>query len=295
MYKDIKDRIKDISSQIASNYEKEALFRKKEGKHLPNRRIIIDIIKDLKKIMFPGYFDDEDVTRILPDYAVGHSLSHIYEKLKEQVQVALLYEEDNANVSEVTKRAEAITITFCEKIPYLQNLLIKDIEAAYNGDPAANSKEEIIFSYPCLFAIYIYRLAHELYVQKVPLLPRIMTEYAHSKTGMDINAGARIGEYFFIDHGTGVVIGETTIIGNNVKLYQGVTLGALSTRDVDALKGSKRHPTIEDNVTIYSGASILGGNTIIGHDSVIGGNSFIVSSVPANTKVSIKNPELNFR
>lgn len=295
MYKDIKDRIKDISSQIACNYEREELFRKKEGRHLPNRRVIIDIIKDLRKIMFPGYFDDEDVTRILPDYAVGHSLSHIYEKLKEQVEVALFYEEDNADANEVRKRAEAISINFCERIPDLQNLLIKDIEAAYDGDPAANSKEEIIFSYPCLFAIYIYRLAHELYVQKVPLLPRIMTEYAHSRTGMDINAGAQIGEYFFIDHGTGVVIGETTIIGNNVKLYQGVTLGALSTRDVEALKGAKRHPTIEDNVTIYSGASILGGKTIIGHDSVIGGNSFIVSSVPANTKVSIKNPELNFK
>ena len=174
-------------------------------------------------------------------------------------------------------------------------MLLKDIQAGFDGDPAAKSKEEIIFSYPGLFAIYVYRVAHELYKMDVPFVPRIMTEYAHGKTGIDINAGAQIGEYFFIDHGTGIVIGETTNIGNNVKLYQGVTLGALSTRSGQLLANVKRHPTIEDNVTIYSGATILGGKTVIGADSVIGGNVFITESVPAGAKVTLKNPELDFR
>ena len=174
-------------------------------------------------------------------------------------------------------------------------MLLKDVQAGFDGDPAAKSKEEIIFCYPGFFAIYVYRLAHELYVQNVPFIPRIMTEYAHGKTGIDINSGAEIGEYFFIDHGTGVVIGETTVIGNNVKLYQGVTLGALSTRSGQQLREVKRHPTIEDNVTIYSGATILGGETVIGESAVIGGNAFITQSIPANTKVSIKNPELKMK
>ena len=166
------------------------------------------------------------------------------------------------------------------------------MQAGFDGDPAAKSKEEIIFSYPGVFAIYVYRLAHILYQNKVPFIPRIMTEYAHGKTGIDINPGAEIGEYFFIDHGTGVVIGETTEIGNNVKLYQGVTLGALSTRQGQQLANVKRHPTIRDNVTIYSNSSVLGGETVIGENTIIGGNTFITESIPANTKVSAKSPEL---
>ncbi len=169
------------------------------------------------------------------------------------------------------------------------------MEAAYNGDPAAKTRQEIIFCYPGLLAIFVYRIAHELYKMEVPLIPRIMSEYAHSHTGIDINPGAQIGEYFFIDHGTGVVIGETTIIGNNVKIYQGVTLGALSTRSGQLLRDIKRHPTIEDNVTIYSSASILGGDTVIGQGSVIGGNAFITDSVPPGTRVSVKSPELEFK
>ena len=174
---------------------------------------------------------------------------------------------------------------------YLQRLP-KDVQAGFDGDPAAKSKEEIISSYPGLFAIYVYRLAHILYKEEVPYIPRIMTEYAHSKTGIDINPGATIGDYFFIDHGTGVVIGETTEIGCNVKLYQGVTLGALSTRQGQQLANVKRHPTIRDNVTIYSNASVLGGETVIGENTIIGGNTFITESIPANTKVSAKSPEL---
>ncbi len=171
-------------------------------------------------------------------------------------------------------------------------MLLKDVQAGFDGDPAAKSKEEIIFSYPGFLAIYVYRLAHILYLEEVPFIPRIMTEYAHDHTGIDINPGATIGEYFFIDHGTGVVIGETTTIGNNVKLYQGVTLGALSTRKGQQLSGVKRHPTIEDNVTIYSNSSVLGGETVIGENTIIGGNTFITESIPANSKVSAKSPEL---
>ena len=174
----------------------------------------------------------------------------------------------------------------------VQEMLLKDVQAGFDGDPAAKSREEIIFSYPGFLAIYVYRLAHILYLEEVPFIPRIMTEYAHDHTGIDINPGATIGEYFFIDHGTGVVIGETTTIGNNVKLYQGVTLGALSTRKGQQLSGVKRHPTIEDNVTIYSNSSVLGGETVIGENTIIGGNTFITESIPANSKVSAKSPEL---
>ena len=174
-------------------------------------------------------------------------------------------------------------------------MLLTDVQAAFDGDPAAQSKEEIIFSYPGFFAIFVYRIAHELYTQNVPLIPRIMTEYAHSGTGVDINAGATIGEYFFIDHATGVVIGETTVIGNHVKIYQGVTLGALSTRAGQKLASVKRHPTIEDNVTIYSNASVLGGETIVGEDTVIAGGAFVTESIPAHSRVSLASLKVNVR
>jgi len=174
-------------------------------------------------------------------------------------------------------------------------MLMKDVQAGFDGDPAAKSREEVVFSYPGLFAIFVYRIAHEFYVQNVPFLPRIMTEYAHSRTGIDINSGAVIGEYFFIDHGTGVVIGETTEIGDYVKLYQGVTLGALSTRSGQKLAGKKRHPTIEDHVTVYSGASILGGETVIGEGVIVSGGAFVTKSVPPYTKVIVKNPELQIK
>lgn len=176
-----------------------------------------------------------------------------------------------------------------EQLPEIQRLLLTDVQAGFDGDPAAKSKEEIIFSYPGLFAIYVYRLAHVLYKEEIPFIPRVMSEYAHGRTGIDINPGATIGEYFFIDHGTGVVVGETTEIGNNVKLYQGVTLGALSTRKGQQLANVKRHPTIRDNVTIYSNSTVLGGETVVGENTIIGGNTFITESIPANTKVSAKS------
>ncbi len=293
---DAKAIITAAVEKMADVYKNEKLFATKEGLHLPNRDEIINIINDLRRIIFPGYFGDENIATTVPDYFIGDSLSNIYERLKKQVESALIYQEGCCKKrEEVQEKAMRICGDFIEQIPNIQTMLLKDVAAGFDGDPAAKSKEEIIFSYPGLFAIYVYRIAHVLYVENVPFIPRIMTEYAHSQTGIDINSGATIGEYFFIDHGTGVVIGETTTIGNNVKLYQGVTLGALSTRSGQQLSGVKRHPTIGNNVTIYSGASILGGETVIGEDSVIGGNAFITSSVPPCTKVSVKTPELSFK
>ena len=184
---------------------------------------------------------------------------------------------------------------FFRQIPKVRAMVQTDLEAAYEGDPAATGMAEIIFAYPGLFAITVYRLAHVLYTLQVPMLPRIMSEHAHSITGIDIHPGATIGKNFFIDHGTGIVIGETTVIGDNVKIYQGVTLGALSTRGGQSLRGKRRHPTIENNVTIYAGASVLGGDTVIGHSSVIGSNAFLTHSIPPCTTVSIKNQELQMK
>lgn len=198
-----------------------------------------------------------------------------------------------ANVHAALELAK--TLQFISTLPIIKGRLETDVEAVFNGDPAAYSKAEIIISYPGVYAAMVYRAAHELYLLSVPLIPRIMSEHAHSVTGIDIHPGAAIGKYFFMDHGTGIVIGETTIIGDHVKLYQGVTLGALSTKGGQKLKNVKRHPTISDNVTIYSGASILGGETIVGEGVVVGGNAFVVSSVPENTRVSVKNPELQFK
>ena len=264
-----------------------------ESIHLPNRGTIIGIIKDLRRVVFPGYFGDENISSTMPGYFLGNMLTHIYEEMRTQIEIAFLYDDKGTSSrEEITEKARDICERFISRLPYIQKMLLMDVQAGFDGDPAAKSKEDIIFSYPGLFAIYVYRIAHELYVQNVPFIPRIMTEYAHGKTGIDINSGANIGRYFFIDHGTGIVIGETTEIGDYVKLYQGVTLGALSTRKGQQLSGKKRHPTIGDHVTIYANSTILGGETVIGCDSIIGGNSFITESVPAHTRVSIKSPEL---
>lgn len=262
---------------------------------MPGRDCIIHIMLRLRQIMFPGYFDDEYLGRTVPEYFVGHNILKLYDDLLCQLKSAFIQVlQDDAEEGDIAKECEEICTKFFASLGNIQNMLLKDMEAAYNGDPAAKTKQEMIFCYPGLLAVFVYRIAHELYKMNVPLIPRIMSEYAHSHTGIDINPGAEIGEYFFIDHGTGVVIGETTIIGNNVKIYQGVTLGALSTRSGQLLRDIKRHPTIEDNVTIYSSASILGGETVIGKGSVIGGNAFITESVPPGTRVSVKNPELKF-
>ena len=301
MNQNTKTTIEKVVEEISENYDNEPLFSTKAGKNMPERKEIIDALKELRLVMFPGYFGEQDATRCLPKYFVGDRLLTIYHMFFEQIACAFAYEESEVHAAEIAgvpdeenqRKAERVCSEFFEQLPRIQKLLLKDVQAGYDGDPAAQSKEEIIFSYPGLFAIFVYRIAHELYIRQVPFIPRIMTEYAHAKTGIDINSGAQIGESFFIDHGTGIVIGETTIIGDHVKLYQGVTLGGLSTRGGQKLSGKKRHPTIENNVTIYAGATILGGETVIGENSVVGGNTFITGSIPANSKVSFHIPEMD--
>ena len=290
----IRETIQDVVANITETCMNEDVYvTDEESIHLPNRGTIIGIIKDLRRVVFPGYFGDENISSTMPGYFLGNMLTHIYEEMRTQIEIAFLYDDKGASSrEEITEKARDICERFISRLPYIQKMLLMDVQAGFDGDPAAKSKEDIIFSYPGLFAIYVYRIAHELYVQNVPFIPRIMTEYAHGKTGIDINSGANIGRYFFIDHGTGIVIGETTEIGDYVKLYQGVSLGALSTRKGQLLSGKKRHPTIGDHVTIYANSTILGGETVIGCDSIIGGNSFITESVPAHTRVSIKSPEL---
>ncbi len=265
--------------------------------HQPDKDVIVDIVHKLLKIVYPGYFWDKSY-RI---YTANNNLSLLIEdvmyNLNKQIVIALRFrpEYEDADEKEIEEEAQQIAIAFFKRIPKIREYLETDLEAAYDGDPAAYYRDEIILSYPGQLATTINRIAHELYLLEVPLIPRIMTEYAHGRTGIDIHPGATIGKYFFIDHGTGIVIGESTIIGEHVKIYQGVTLGALSTRGGQRLKSVKRHPTIEDNVTIYSGASILGGETVIGKNAVIGSNAFITKSIQEGTRVSIKNQELQFK
>ena len=278
-----KESILKISKQLATNYETQNSLDPSLRSNLPDRQVVYSIIDDLHKITFPGYFGTE---RFLSGeaYAEGIMVS-LYEKMRAQIKIILGDK----------KKAEVLTVQFMEQIPTVQELLMKDVEAQLAGDPAASSKNEIILAYPGLYTIFVYRYAHILYQLEVPLLPRIMSEYAHGKTGIDINPGATIGEYFFIDHGTGIVIGETAIIGNGVKIYQGVTIGALSTRKGQALSGVKRHPTIEDNAIIYANATILGGNTVVGEGATVAGNTFVTESIPAGAKVSAMHPELHVK
>ena len=263
----------------------------------PNEDDIVKIIAQIQNMIFPGYYKNKNYRIYTVRNNLSMQLEDVLYNLSKQISIVLKYlpEYEEKDEKGLLCEAEQLSLQFLDKITKIRALIQTDLEAAFDGDPAAFNKPEIIFSYPGLYAIMVNRIAHELYLLGVPLIPRIMTEYAHSKTGIDIHPGATLGRYFFIDHGTGIVIGETTEIGDNVKIYQGVTLGALSTREGQKLHGKKRHPTIEDNVTIYSGASILGGNTVIGHDSVIGGNAFITTSIPSNTRVSIKNQELEYK
>ncbi|GAB4232775.1 MAG: serine acetyltransferase [Acidobacteriota bacterium] len=264
---------------------------------LPSEAKIIGILERLRAVLFPGFFGKEYVGHGSARYYVGELVYEIHELLTEEIFKAWQSCGDDAAAAEkCQERAEQAAVAFLRTIPRLRHLLALDAQAAYDGDPAANSVDEVIFSYPGMMAITVHRIAHELYRLDVPLIPRIMSEYAHRATGIDIHPGARIGERFFIDHGTGVVIGETTEIGNNVTLYQGVTLGALSFKEgADAMRKKKRHPTIEDNVVIYAGATILGGETVIGHDSVIGGNVWVINSIPPYSKVMLELPKLRIK
>lgn len=292
----LENEISKLTADILSDYEAGRDIDNINTFDQPKKDVIIEIINKLRNIIFPGFFKN-GTYRI---YTVRNNTTMLLEdvlfNLIRQISIVLRYKPEFENVDEadIFDEAERLAISFLAAVPKIREYVDTDVCAAFDGDPAAFNKDEIIFSYPGLFAVMVNRIAHELYLLNIPLIPRIMTEYAHSITGIDIHPGATIGKYFFIDHGTGIVIGETTVIGDNVKIYQGVTLGALSTRGGQKLKSKKRHPTIEDNVTIYSGASILGGETVVGKNVVVGGNAFITKSIPEGAKVSIKNQELRY-
>ena len=277
-----------VIGRLLADYEQERDIDRVVFYHSPDKEAVVDIIEKLRRIVFPGYFQQESSARNLPGL-IEEAMAALTR------QLALAFQSTRLPAGQAAERAQSVCLRFFEALPELRALLQMDLQASYDGDPAATGMAEIIFAYPGFFAITVYRLAHVLHTLEVPMLPRIMTEYAHSATGIDIHPGATIGKYFFIDHGTGIVVGETTVIGDNVKLYQGVTLGALSTRGGQSLRGCRRHPTIEDNVTIYAGASVLGGDTVIGRDSVIGSNAFITRSIAPCTTVTIKNQELQFK
>ena len=294
---DFENKIESLVNLIKDDYRQNRVIDKLDIFQQPSKGEIIKILNKLQSIMYPGYFRNN----VYKFYTIGNNMSMLLEdalfNLIKQTNLVLKqdmrYKEMPADKIEKISR-EKIMI-FMDKIPLIREYLNTDIEAAYLGDPAAYSKEEIIFSYPGLYAIFVNRIAHQLYKLDIPVIPRIMTEYAHGLTGIDIHPGASIGKYFFIDHGTGVVIGETTIIGDNVKMYQGVTLGALSTNGGQKLKNIKRHPTLGNNVTVYSGTSILGGDIVIGNNVVIGGNCFIISSVSEGSKVVMKPFEMIYK
>ena len=290
-------RVKTLVDILSQSYRDHAEIIKIDAENQLNRSVIIDILDRLRKLIFPGYFGKKHLSAGLVEYYAGDLLEGVVYDLTPEIAKALRHREDMeiAPNESIQKKAGDTAFTFLAKLPEIREYLADDVSAAFDGDPAASSRDEIISSYPGIYAIMVYRLAHALFELETPLIPRIMTEYAHSVTGIDIHPGAVIGRHFFIDHGTGIVIGETTIIGSHVKVYQGVTLGGLSTRGGQALKGTKRHPTIEDHVTIYSGASIFGGATVIGEGVVIGSNAFITKSVPEKTRVSVKDPELQFK
>ena len=285
----VKDILADFDGR--KNIDAVDIFNK------PDKREVQELVKNLFKIVYPGYFRDKSFKIYNPHNSYAVIIEDTFYHLNKQVFLALDFCKKRGTMTEDDRRKESYRIckAFFGRIPKIREYIESDLLAAYDGDPAAGCFEEIILAYPGLIASTVYRIAHELYVEQVPVLPRMMTELAHSKTGIDIHPGATIDKNFFIDHGTGIVIGETAIIGKNVKIYQGVTIGALSTRGGQKLSGKKRHPTICDNVTIYAGASILGGNTVIGENAVIGGNTFITSSINPDTIVSMKNLEMEYR
>lgn len=291
-------KIVELSQLLTENYRSDRVIDRALPFEQPDPAVIKQLVEKLFQLAYLGYYQEKP-----GPYRVIHRNSKIHLLLEDlaydlasQIELALRFHPDyeHADQQRIREQAEDLTCRFLEQIPRIRELLEMDLQAAFDGDPATGYKQEIILAYPGFYAITVSRFAHELFLLNIPLIPRMMTEQAHSRTGIDIHPGATIGKYFFIDHGTGVVIGETTLIGDYVKLYQGVTLGALSTSGGQSLRGCRRHPTIEDHVTIYSGASILGGETVIGRNSVIGSNVFITKSVEPDTRVSIQNQELRF-
>lgn len=293
-------QVENIVDAVCNTYEDGTGVNRIEGRNLPVQEKIVEILKTLFVILFPGYIGKLIFTKTNVRFVIGDLINQVHDDLADQAEKAFRHRCRIQKCEECDCRmmAEKVAQHFLKRLPPIRELLKGDVGAAFEGDPAAKSYDEIITSYPCIEAIATYRIAHELEGKQVPLIPRIMSEYAHGKTGIDIHPGARIGKNFFIDHGTGVVIGETTEIGDNVKIYQGVTLGALSFRkdkEGRIIKGGKRHPTIRDNVTIYAQATILGGEVVIGRNAVIGGNVWLTESVPPGTMVTISKPELVYR
>jgi serine O-acetyltransferase len=289
----------EIVETITKTYADKGLrLHHLEETPLPNENSIVEILDKLRAVIFPGYFGKEYVSLPNVRFYVGELLYEIHQLLSDEIFKAWQScgEKKSKQREACHVKAEEASLKFLKTLPQLRQQLALDAQAALDGDPAAKGIEEVVFSYPGMMAVTIHRIAHELNRQDIPLIPRIMSEYAHRETGIDIHPGAQIGKRFFIDHGTGVVIGETTEIGDNVTIYQGVTLGALSFKDgAAAMRGKKRHPTLQDNVVIYAGATILGGETTIGHDSVIGGNTWVISSIPPRSKVMLELPKLKIR
>lgn len=296
----LRDALPELTSRIVATYAECGSINHLGHTELPSYREVVDVLGDLREILFPGYGRRQNLHMGNIAYHVGDLVDGLFDRLRRQITRALQHDcKAREPLADSEAKAETLTMLFLERLPALRAIAARDVEAAYEGDPAAKSLDEIVFCYPGVAAITVYRLAHELYNLGVPLIPRMMTEYAHGKTGIDIHPGARIGERFFIDHGTGVVIGQTTEIGERVKIYQGVTLGALSfPKDEltgEVLRGTKRHPTIEHDVVIYANATILGGNTTIGHHSVIGSSAWLTRSVAPHTTVTIENPKHRYR
>ena len=295
----MKARVPEIAEKIIAHCDSDECYTHIEYEPIPAEGFVSDLIDRFREILFPGYFSREKLDPANMKYSLGQSVSRIYDALAEQIAHHIRHDclRYHLPCSECELSGQQKALAMLESIPAIRQLLATDVQATYDGDPAAKSHDEIIFSYPGIYAIMVHRVAHRLYELQVPMLPRIMSEHAHSITGIDIHPGATIGPRFVIDHGTGVVIGETTEIGRNVRVYQGVTLGALSLpKDAgERYRGKKRHPTIEDDAIIYAGATILGGDTVIGARSVIGGNVWLTESVPCDTTVLIEQPRLTYK
>jgi serine O-acetyltransferase len=287
------ETVTQLTNQLVESYARLGGINHLDGKNLPSKRAITAIPQDLLRLLFPGFFDEKPLHSSEIKAETASLLDLVLGKLEDEIRKSLEYSPpDNLSKKDIPKAAHNLTLEFLGSLPRLREVLQTDMEAAYDGDPAAKSKEEVLVSYPFVEAIAVQRLAHELYLKNVALIPRIMTEWAHFRSGMDLHPGAQIGSHFFVDHCTGTVVGETTTIGDHVKMYHGVTLGAKSTSAVEQLRGKKRHPTIEDRVTIYPGATILGGETVIGAGSTIGGNVFLMESVAPNSIVIYDSPDM---
>jgi serine O-acetyltransferase len=296
----LKETLPAITERLVETYEECGTTHHLGHSPLPSYREVVEILADLREILYPGYGRRQNLHIGNVAYHVGDLIGSLHDRLTQQIARAFRHNCLARDLeTDFDAKAQDIAIQFLTSIAGLRRLLTEDAQAAFDGDPAAKSLDEIVFCYPGVAAISVYRLAHVLHGLGVPLIPRMMTEYAHSKTGIDIHPGAQIGKRFFIDHGTGVVIGETTEIGHSVKIYQGVTLGALSfPRDKatgEVVRDAKRHPTIEDNVVIYANATVLGGQTVIGHNSVIGSSVWLTRSIAPHTVVTIESPRLRYR